>query len=161
MTPSDLRDWLSAMGYTNYRAAKELGYPVIIRAAYALGGLGSGFCDNEEELNVLVEKAFSFSPQVLVEKSLKGWKEVEYEVVRDRFDNPAALAHLAALPRPPRSDVIHGNADHIVPFAMGRERADAHPEMIRFHEVRDADHNMILMSAEALLLKTMQEPWDD
>ena len=63
------------------RAAAELGYPVIVRAAYALGGLGSGFCDNEEELNVLVEKAFSFSPQVLVEKSLKGWKEVEYEVV--------------------------------------------------------------------------------
>ena len=69
------------------RAAKELGYPVIIRAAYALGGLGSGFCDNEEELNKLAEKAFSFSPQVLVEKSLKGWKEIEYEVVRDRFDN--------------------------------------------------------------------------
>ena len=65
------------------RAAKDLGYPVIIRAAYALGGLGSGFCDNEEELNVLAEKAFSFSPQVLVEKSLKGWKEVEYEVVRE------------------------------------------------------------------------------
>lgn len=69
------------------RAAAELGYPVIVRAAYALGGLGSGFCDNEEELDVLVEKAFSFSSQVLVEKSLKGWKEVEYEVVRDRFDN--------------------------------------------------------------------------
>ena len=69
------------------RAAAELGYPVIVRAAYALGGLGSGFCDNEEELDVLVEKAFSFSPQVLVEKSLRGWKEVEYEVVRDRFDN--------------------------------------------------------------------------
>lgn len=69
------------------KAAAELGYPVIVRAAYALGGLGSGFCDNEEELNLLVEKAFSFSPQVLVEKSLKGWKEVEYEVVRDRFDN--------------------------------------------------------------------------
>ena len=69
------------------RAAAALGYPVIVRAAYALGGLGSGFCDNEEELNVLVEKAFSFSPQVLVEKSLRGWKEVEYEVVRDRFDN--------------------------------------------------------------------------
>ena len=68
------------------RAAAELGYPVIVRAAYALGGLGSGFCDNEEELDVLVEKAFSFSPQVLVEKSLRGWKEVEYEVVRDRFD---------------------------------------------------------------------------
>ena len=69
------------------RAARELGYPVIVRAAYALGGLGSGFCDNEEELDLLVEKAFSFSPQVLVEKSLRGWKEVEYEVVRDRFDN--------------------------------------------------------------------------
>ena len=69
------------------RAAKELGYPVIVRAAYALGGLGSGFCDNEQQLDVLVEKAFSFSPQVLVEKSLRGWKEVEYEVVRDRFDN--------------------------------------------------------------------------
>ena len=68
-------------------AAARLGYPVIIRAAYALGGLGSGFCDNEEELDRLVEKAFSFSPQVLVEKSLKGWKEIEYEVVRDRFDN--------------------------------------------------------------------------
>ena len=69
------------------KAAAELGYPVIIRAAYALGGLGSGFCDNEEELNKLAEKAFSFSPQVLVEKSLKGWKEIEYEVVRDRYDN--------------------------------------------------------------------------
>ena len=66
------------------KAASDLGYPVIIRAAYALGGLGSGFCDNEEELNALAEKAFSFSPQVLVEKSLKGWKEIEYEVVRDR-----------------------------------------------------------------------------
>ncbi len=68
-------------------AAERLGYPVIIRAAYALGGLGSGFCDNEEELNKLAEKAFSFSPQVLVEKSLKGWKEIEYEVVRDAYDN--------------------------------------------------------------------------
>ena len=68
------------------RAATELGYPVIIRAAYALGGLGSGFCDNEQELNTMVEKAFSFSPQVLVEKSLKGWKEIEYEVVRDRYE---------------------------------------------------------------------------
>lgn len=69
------------------RAAREVGYPVIVRAAYALGGLGSGFCDNEEELTSLVEKALSFSPQVLVEKSLKGWKEIEYEVVRDRYDN--------------------------------------------------------------------------
>ena len=74
--------------------ARELGYPVIVRAAYALGGLGSGFCDNEEELNVLVEKAFSFSPQVLVEKSLKGWKEVEYEVVRDRFDNCITVCNM-------------------------------------------------------------------
>lgn len=76
------------------RAAKNLGYPVIIRAAYALGGLGSGFCDNEEELNRLAEKAFSFSPQVLVEKSLKGWKEVEYEVVRDRFDNCITVCNM-------------------------------------------------------------------
>ncbi len=76
------------------RAARELGYPVIVRAAYALGGLGSGFCDNEEELNVLVEKAFSFSPQVLVEKSLRGWKEVEYEVVRDRFDNCITVCNM-------------------------------------------------------------------
>ncbi|MBQ7570787.1 MAG: carbamoyl-phosphate synthase (glutamine-hydrolyzing) large subunit [Bacteroidaceae bacterium] len=76
------------------RAASELGYPVIIRAAYALGGLGSGFCDNEEELNRLAEKAFSFSPQVLVEKSLKGWKEIEFEVVRDRFDNCIAVCSM-------------------------------------------------------------------
>ncbi len=76
------------------RAAAELGYPIIIRAAYALGGLGSGFCDNEEELVVLAEKAFSFSPQVLVEKSLKGWKEVEYEVVRDRFDNCITVCNM-------------------------------------------------------------------
>ena len=76
------------------RAAATLGYPVIVRAAYALGGLGSGFCDNEEELDVLVEKAFSFSPQVLVEKSLKGWKEVEYEVVRDRFDNCITVCNM-------------------------------------------------------------------
>ena len=76
------------------RAAAELGYPVIVRAAYARGGLGSGFCDNEEELDVLVEKAFSFSPQVLVEKSLRGWKEVEYEVVRDRFDNCITVCNM-------------------------------------------------------------------
>ncbi len=75
-------------------AAADLGYPVIIRAAYALGGLGSGFCDNEEELNKLAEKAFSFSPQVLVEKSLKGWKEIEYEVVRDRFDNCITVCNM-------------------------------------------------------------------
>ena len=76
------------------RAAEELGYPVIVRAAYALGGLGSGFCDNEQQLDVLVEKAFSFSPQVLVEKSLRGWKEVEYEVVRDRFDNCITVCNM-------------------------------------------------------------------
>ena len=76
------------------KAAKELGYPVIIRAAYALGGLGSGFCDNEEELNKLAEKAFSFSPQVLVEKSLKGWKEIEYEVVRDRYNNCITVCNM-------------------------------------------------------------------
>ena len=76
------------------KAAAALGYPVILRAAYALGGLGSGFCDNEEELDKLAEKAFSFSPQVLVEKSLKGWKEVEYEVVRDRFDNCITVCNM-------------------------------------------------------------------
>ena len=76
------------------KAAAELGYPVILRAAYALGGLGSGFCDNEEELDKLAEKAFSFSPQVLVEKSLKGWKEIEYEVVRDKYDNCITVCNM-------------------------------------------------------------------
>lgn len=76
------------------KAAADLGYPVIVRAAYALGGLGSGFADNEDELNVLCEKAFSFSPQVLVEKSLKGWKEIEYEVVRDRYDNCITVCNM-------------------------------------------------------------------
>ena len=76
------------------RAAHELGFPVILRAAYALGGLGSGFCDNEEELLTQAEEAFSFSPQVLVEKSLKGWKEIEYEVVRDRFDNCITVCNM-------------------------------------------------------------------
>ncbi len=75
-------------------AARHLGYPVIVRAAYALGGLGSGFCDNEQELVTLTEKALSFSPQVLIEKSLKGWKEVEYEVVRDRFDNCITVCNM-------------------------------------------------------------------
>lgn len=76
------------------KAAAELGYPVIIRAAYALGGLGSGFADNEGELVKIAEKAFSFSPQVLVEKSLKGWKEIEYEVVRDRYDNCITVCNM-------------------------------------------------------------------
>ena len=76
------------------RAAHELGFPVILRAAYALGGLGSGFCDNDEELLAQAEEAFSFSPQVLVEKSLKGWKEIEYEVVRDRFDNCITVCNM-------------------------------------------------------------------
>ena len=75
-------------------AARQVGYPVIVRAAYALGGLGSGFCDNEEELVQLVEKALSFSPQVLIEKSMKGWKEIEYEVVRDRFDNCITVCNM-------------------------------------------------------------------
>ena len=76
------------------KAAERLGYPVIVRAAYALGGLGSGFCDDETELRALTEKALSFSPQVLIEKSLKGWKEVEYEVVRDRFDNCITVCNM-------------------------------------------------------------------
>jgi carbamoyl-phosphate synthase small subunit len=76
------------------RAARELGFPVILRAAYALGGLGSGFCDNDEELMAQAEEAFSFSPQVLVEKSLKGWKEIEYEVVRDSYDNCITVCNM-------------------------------------------------------------------
>ncbi len=76
------------------KAAYELGFPVILRAAYALGGLGSGFCENEEELMAQAEEAFSFSPQVLVEKSLKGWKEIEYEVVRDRYDNCITVCNM-------------------------------------------------------------------
>ena len=76
------------------KAAHELGFPVILRAAYALGGLGSGFCENEEELMTQAEEAFSFSPQVLVEKSLKGWKEIEYEVVRDRYDNCITVCNM-------------------------------------------------------------------
>ena len=75
-------------------AARELGFPVILRAAYALGGLGSGFCDNEDELLAQAEEAFSFSPQVLVEKSLRGWKEIEYEVVRDRYDNCITVCNM-------------------------------------------------------------------
>ena len=75
-------------------AAAQVGYPVILRAAYALGGLGSGFCDNEEELDAVARKAFAFSPQVLVEKSLKGWKEIEYEVVRDRYDNCITVCNM-------------------------------------------------------------------
>jgi carbamoyl-phosphate synthase large subunit len=76
------------------RVAKDLGYPVIIRAAYTLGGLGSGFCDNESELNALAEKAFTYSPQILVEKSLRGWKEVEYEVIRDKYDNCITVCNM-------------------------------------------------------------------
>ena len=91
------------------RAAKELGYPVIIRAAYALGGLGSGFCDNEEELNVLAEKAFSFSPQVLVEKSLKGWKKwsmkwsVTVMITASPFVIWRTLTRWASIPESPSS----------------------------------------------------------
>ncbi len=76
------------------RVAAELGYPVIVRAAFTLGGLGSGFCDNEQEIDALAQKAFTYSPQILVEKSLKGWKEVEYEVVRDRFDNCITVCNM-------------------------------------------------------------------
>ena len=75
-------------------AAREVGYPVILRAAYALGGLGSGFCENEDELEAMARKSFSFSPQVLVEKSLRGWKEIEFEVMRDRFDNCICVCNM-------------------------------------------------------------------
>ncbi|MBP1677950.1 MAG: carbamoyl-phosphate synthase large subunit [Bacteroidetes bacterium] len=90
--------YIKSEAVTNFedakRAANELGYPVIVRAAYALGGLGSGFCDNDEELKVIVDKAFAYSNQVLVEKSLKGWKEIEYEVVRDRYDNCITVCNM-------------------------------------------------------------------
>ncbi|MBO7598497.1 MAG: carbamoyl-phosphate synthase (glutamine-hydrolyzing) large subunit [Bacteroidales bacterium] len=73
---------------------REIGYPVIVRAAYTLGGLGSGFCANDDELRRLAESAFSYSPQILIEKSLKGWKEIEYEVVRDRYDNCITVCNM-------------------------------------------------------------------
>lgn len=75
-------------------AASRIGYPVIIRAAYALGGQGSGFCKNEDELDALAANAFSHSGQILVEESLKGWKEIEYEVVRDRYDNCITVCNM-------------------------------------------------------------------
>ena len=77
-----------------HKAAESLGYPVIVRAAYALGGMGSGFCDNSEELQLLAEKAFNYSGQLLIEKSLKGWKEIEYEVVRDKYDNCITVCNM-------------------------------------------------------------------
>ncbi len=79
------------------QAAHKLGFPVILRAAYALGGLGSGFCDDDDELTAQADEAFSFSPQVLVEKSLRGWKEIEYEVVRDRYDNCITVCNMENL----------------------------------------------------------------
>ena len=75
-------------------AAEKLGYPVIVRAAYALGGLGSGFCNNAKELKELSVKALNYSDQLLIEKSLKGWKEIEYEVVRDRYDNCITVCNM-------------------------------------------------------------------
>ncbi len=75
-------------------AALELGYPIIIRPAYTLGGLGSGFANNEDELDLLARKAFTYSPQILIEKSLKGWKEIEYEVVRDKYDNCITVCNM-------------------------------------------------------------------
>ena len=77
-----------------YKAAEELGYPIIVRAAYALGGMGSGFCNNQQELEILAEKAFNYSSQLLIEKSLKGWKEIEYEVVRDQYDNCITVCNM-------------------------------------------------------------------
>ena len=76
------------------KVVKEIGYPVIVRAAYTLGGLGSGFCSNDEELKKVAASAFSYSPQILVEESLKGWKEIEYEVVRDRYDNCITVCNM-------------------------------------------------------------------
>ena len=86
---------ISAVNMEEARAAaKKVGFPIIIRAAYTLGGLGSGFCENDEELEVLASKAFSYSPQILVEESIKGWKEVEYEVVRDKYDNCITVCNM-------------------------------------------------------------------
>jgi carbamoyl-phosphate synthase large subunit len=86
---------ISAVNMEETRAAaKKVGFPIIIRAAYTLGGLGSGFCENEEELEILASKAFSYSPQILVEESIKGWKEVEYEVVRDKYDNCITVCNM-------------------------------------------------------------------
>ncbi|CAM9014754.1 unnamed protein product [Wickerhamomyces anomalus] len=76
------------------KAAESVGYPIIVRSAYALGGLGSGFAKNEEELRNLSSQSLSLSPQILVEKSLKGWKEVEYEVVRDRVGNCITVCNM-------------------------------------------------------------------
>jgi carbamoyl-phosphate synthase large subunit len=76
------------------KAAEQVGYPIIVRSAYSLGGLGSGFANNEEELRNLSAKSLSLAPQILVEKSLKGWKEVEYEVVRDRVDNCITVCNM-------------------------------------------------------------------
>jgi carbamoyl-phosphate synthase/aspartate carbamoyltransferase len=75
-------------------AVEEIGYPVIVRAAYALGGLGSGFADNKAQLVDLCNKAFAASPQVLIERSMKGWKEIEYEVVRDAYDNCITVCNM-------------------------------------------------------------------
>jgi len=79
------------------KAANEVGYPLIVRAAYALGGLGSGFCNNEEELKDLCSKAFAVSPQILIERSMKGWKEIEYEVVRDINDNCITVCNMEVI----------------------------------------------------------------
>ena len=76
------------------KAAHEIGYPLIVRAAYTLGGMGSGFCNNDKELVARAENAFSYSNQILVEESLKGWKEVEYEVVRDAYDNCITVCNM-------------------------------------------------------------------
>ena len=75
-------------------AAEEIGFPLIIRSAYALGGLGSGFVNNRKKFGELVEKALAYSPQILIEESLKGWKEIEYEVVRDCYDNCITVCNM-------------------------------------------------------------------
>lgn len=77
-----------------FKAAHTIGFPLIIRSAYALGGMGSGFCNNEEELKALAENAFSYSPQILVEESLKGWKEIEFEVIRDKNNHCFTVASM-------------------------------------------------------------------
>ncbi len=76
------------------RAGREIGFPIIVRSSYALGGLGSGFCNNKKELNVLLKQSLSQAPQVLVEESLQGWKEIEYEVMRDSNDNCITICNM-------------------------------------------------------------------
>lgn len=118
-----VNDWLSLSYSQAIEAAESLGYPVLIRAAYALGGLGSGFASNKTELQTLATAAFAHTKQVLVDKSLKGWKEIEYEVVRDAYDNCIAVSFMTSNWGEPKCNwgsphighVIQKNVQHKTP----------------------------------------------